>query len=459
MININNKEAIRWKETKISILGGGISGIAAAKLGRYLGADIFISDANDLPETIEKMNEFNYESGAHSKIILDSDLIIISPGVPNTIPIITDCKYKNIPIISEIEFASWFTTSPILALTGSNGKTTTVNLLHDMCISDGKKSLLGGNVGIPFSENVLWELESKMKNAVHVLELSSFQLEHIHSFLPAIAGLLNISEDHMDRYKDIHDYSNQKIKLTQNMADFGLIIYNGDDCILENVFHKHKHTQRFSMQDHPKSYFKLNGSKIYSGSLINPDILIKCDETKLRGRHNLQNILAAATMAHAFGISSKAIRDAITNFAPIPHRLEWIGSINGVDYFNDSKATNIAAAIAAIKSFDNQLILIMGGMDKGHTDFSQLNPSLTNCIKHIITYGQAGQSIKEQINSTTKVTYIENFESAVLQASAESKSGDIILLSPACASFDQFSNYEERGDTFKNIFNNLELGL
>jgi UDP-N-acetylmuramoylalanine--D-glutamate ligase len=291
------------------------------------------------------------------------------------------------------------------------------------------------------------------------LELSSFQLEHIHSFLPAIAGLLNISEDHMDRYKDIHDYSSIKIKLTKNMNDSGWIIYNGDDSILDNAFHKHQHTQLFSIHNHQKSYFKLNASKIYSGSLINPDVLLKFDETKLKGRHNLQNILAAATMAHAFGISSKAIRDAITNFVPIPHRLEWIGSINGVEYFNDSKATNVAAAIAAIESFDNHLIMIMGGMDKGHTDFSQLNPSLTNCIKHIFTYGQAGQSIEQQLNSTTKVTYVEKFKSAVIQASKQSKPGDIILLSPACASFDQFCNYEERGDTFKNIFNNLELGL
>ena len=459
MINFTKKDDIRWNETKISILGGKMSGIAAAKLGRYMGADIFISDYNDAPDTIAKMREFDYESGIHSKKILDSDLVIISPGIPDSIPIITDCKSENIPIVSEIEFASWFTGSPILALTGSNGKTTTVNLLHDMCVSDGKNSLLGGNVGIPFSENVLWELKSEMINVVHVLELSSFQLEHIHSFTPEIAGLLNISEDHMDRYKDIHDYTGNKIKLTKNMIDSGLVIYNGDDPTLLNAFRQHEHSRIFSMQDHHNSHFKLNASKIYSGSPDNPDILFELDETKLRGSHNLQNILAAATMAHAFGISSKAIRDAITNFTPIPHRLEWTGNINGVDYFNDSKATNVAAAIAAIESFDNPLILIMGGMDKGNTNFSQLSPSLVNRVKHIITYGQAGEAIKEQINATINITYVEEFKAAVLQASEKSKPGDIILLSPACASFDQFSNYEERGNEFKHIFNNLELSL
>ena len=164
-------------------------------------------------------------------------------------------------------------------------------------------------------------------------------------------------------------------------------------------------------------------------------------------------------MADTFGISSKAIRDAITNFRPIPHRLEWIGTINGVDYYNDSKATNMAAALAAIESFDSQLIVIMGGMDKGQTDFSQLNFSLINRVKHIFTYGTAGQSIQMQINSLIKATYVEEFETAVLQAAGQSMPGDIVLLSPACASFDQFSNYEERGNAYKNIFNNLELGL
>jgi UDP-N-acetylmuramoylalanine--D-glutamate ligase len=229
--------------------------------------------------------------------------------------------------------------------------------------------------------------------------------------------------------------------------------------MLLNAFRQYEHTRFFSMQAHHNSHFKLNASKIYSGSPDNPDILFELDETKLRGSHNLQNILAAATMAHAFGISSKAIRDAITNFTPIPHRLEWTGNINGVDYFNDSKATNMAAAIAAIESFDNPLILIMGGLDKGNTNFSQLSPSLVNRVKHIITYGQAGETIKEQINATINITYVEEFKAAVLQASEKSKPGDIILLSPSCASFDQFSNYEERGNAFKHIFNNLELSL
>ena len=459
MININNKEEINWTETKIGILGGGKSGIAAAKLGIYIGAKIFISDSNESPETIERISDFDYESGFHSKKILRMDLIIISPGIPDSISIINDCKCANIPIVSEIEFASWFTASPILALTGSNGKTTTINLLYDMFISDGKNSLLGGNMGTPFSENVLWELESKITNAVHVLELSSFQLEHIQYFSPVIAGLLNISEDHMDRYRNIHEYSSKKINLIKNMDQSGWIIYNSDDPILEKELHDQEHTRTFSIRDNHKSHFKLNASKIYSGSPNNPDILFQLNETKLKGSHNLQNILAAATMAHTFGISSKSIRDAITNFTPIPHRLEWIGNINEVDYFNDSKATNLAATQAAIESFNNHLILIMGGMDKGHTDFSQLKPLLENRVKHIFTYGEAGESIKKQINSIIKVTFIEKFKASVLLAYEKSNPGDIILLSPACASFDQFCNYEERGNTFKNIFNNLELDL
>ena len=210
---------INWSNTKIGIVGAGISGIAAAELGKHMGADIFISDYNETPEILSRLASYEHEIGGHSDKILDSDLIIISPGVSDSIQIIQNCMSKDIPIISEIEFASWFTTSPILALTGSNGKTTTVHLLHEMCISDGKTSLLGGNVGIPFSENVLWELTSNINSPVHVLELSSFQLEHVQLFSPTICGILNISPDHMDRYENFDAYVTKKLKLAKQKHD------------------------------------------------------------------------------------------------------------------------------------------------------------------------------------------------------------------------------------------------
>lgn len=458
MIDLNNISKINWANTRISILGAGKSGIAAAALGTHIGAQIFISEDSDSPEIIENIGELKYEVGGHSNSVLDADILVKSPGIPNDVPIIKECENQNIPIVSEIEFASWFTTSPILALTGSNGKTTTVNLLHEMCISDGRTSLLGGNVGMPFSENVLWELTSNIENSVHVLELSSFQLEHINTFSPLIAGILNISPDHLDRYADINAYAAEKLKLATHIDKTGWLVFNADDPILAKSLKDTTRSIVFSLKQNEKCHFKLNATKVYSGEVDDPDILFNFEDTKLKGFHNLQNILAAATMAHSFGISREAIHNSIINFTPIPHRLEWVGSIQNVDFFNDSKATNIAAAIAAIESFDDNLILILGGKDKGSTDFTQLIPIMKNRVKSIIVYGDAGREIKNQLNEIFPLTYCDDFEDALLTANNNSNAGDTILLSPACASFDQFSNYEERGNKFVEIFTKLELG-
>ena len=455
----NNLNIKKWEETNISIIGAGMSGMAAAKLGKHIGAKIFISDYNKNPKNITEIKQFDFEIGQHSSKILDSDLIIISPGIPNSMPIVKQCEKKKIPIISEIEFASLITSSPILALTGSNGKTTTTNLLYQMCLTDGKNALIGGNVGIPFSENVLLEMTSKMKNIIHVLELSSFQLERIESFTPNIAGLLNISDDHLDRYIDFNDYLNAKINLIKNINETGKIIYNQDDLYLNKIFKNNNLATPFSMNNQKNIYFKLNSNKILTQSNGIEKILIRLNQTKLQGNHNIQNILAASTMAHYYGISHHAIKESIINFSPIPHRLEWIGKINDINFFNDSKATNIAATQAAISSFDKKIILILGGLDKGKTDFSQLLPLLKEHTKFIITYGQDGESIKKQIKSIKNIIYIKKFKEAILKASEHSKSGDTILLSPGCASFDQFSNYEDRGNSFKKIINDMELEL
>ena len=455
----NNNQNNIWTKKKISIIGAGVSGMAAAKLGKHIGAEIFISESNSKPSNLNELKKFNFEIGHHSNKVLDADTVIISPGVSKSIKIISDCRNNNIPIISEIEFASLFTTSPILALTGSNGKTTTVNLLYEMCIADGKNALIGGNVGIPFSENVLLEMTSTINNVIHVLELSSFQLEHIESFCPEIAGLLNISEDHMDRYIDFNDYLNTKINIVKNMTESGKIIYNKEDIHLNKLFINNNLAIPFSMNNEEKTYFSLTSNKKSIKSKEKNNFSLYLNETKLYGNHNIQNILAASTMAHCHGISHNAIKESIINFSPIPHRLEWVGKINNINYFNDSKATNIAAAQAAISSFDEKIILILGGLDKGQTDFSQLDPLLKEHTKFIITYGKDGQAIKEQIQSINNIVYIENFKDAILQASEQSMSGDTILLSPACASFDQFSNYEDRGDYFKKIIRDMELEL
>ena len=457
MIDYNNNSNSDWRNIKISILGAGKSGIAAAKLATYIGAKVFISENSNCPNILSDIDDMNFESGGHSNSILDADFIIKSPGIPNNTPIIEAINQKSLPIYSEIEFASWFTSYPILALTGSNGKSTTINLLHEMCLNDGKTSLLGGNIGIPFSENVLWELKTKTNNIIHVLELSSFQLEHVNKLNVDVGCILNISSDHLDRYKDLEDYASQKIKLANHINENGTIIFNNDDSILIDSFKNIQNSIPFSIKNNEKCYYKLNSSKVYSGDANNPNILFNLNETKLKGTHNIQNILAAATMAKAYGINQKSIQDTIINFTPIPHRLEWIGKINEVNYFNDSKATNIAAATAAIKSFKKNIILILGGKDKGDTDFSILKPIMKNRINEIIAYGDSGIKIKNTLDKYFKISFHNKFEDAVYNAHIKSKNGDTVLLSPACASYDQFKNYEERGETFIKLFKRLEI--
>jgi len=457
MIHLNNISKNNWNNTKISIIGAGKSGIAAAKLGKHIGSSIFISDINKSQKVKNSLNEFNHEVGLHSDEILNSDFIIKSPGIKNDIPIIQKCKNNNLPIISEIEFASWFTRSPIIALTGSNGKTTTTNLLHNMCLNDGRNSLIGGNIGIPFSENVLWELTNKIKSTVHVLELSSFQLENVNLFSPIISGILNISPDHMDRYSSYSEYINSKLNIARQTLSDGWIVYNKNDSTLYSQLKKYSNAIGFSTNSNSNSYLHLNKSEVYLGSKPNSEILFYLTDSKLKGKHNINNILAAATMAHKFGISKSAINKSVINFNPIEYRLEWIGNINNVDFFNDSKATNIAASRAAIESFDNNIIIILGGKDKGKSDFKLLIPSMKNRVKKIIAYGEAGENIKSQLFEEFNVTFIENFETAVKEAHIQSNSGDTILLSPACASFDQFDSFEKRGSEFNKIFNKLEL--
>jgi len=278
-------------------------------------------------------------------------------------------------------------------------------------------------------------------------------------FSPTVSGILNLSPDHMDRYENFETYVSKKLRLAEQTSKSGWVVYNADDPILSQSLADFPRSVQFSLTQNPDCFFKLNASKVYTGEIENPNILFQLEDTKLKGLHNLQNILAAATMAHSFDISRSAIQDTIMNFTPIHHRLEWIGNINNVDYFNDSKATNIAAARAAIESFDDNLILILGGQDKGSTDFLQLSPVMKNRVKSIVTYGEAGSEIKNQLEAAFQMKYYEKFDDAVLQAYGQSEPGDIILLSPACASFDQFSNYEERGDEFNLIFTKLELAL
>ncbi len=451
MINLDKIKNQNWSNTKISILGAGKSGLAAANLCGKIGADPFISELNDSPLVKQSVIQYEYELGGHTDKVLDSELLVISPGIPDDIDIVRKCKNNGIPIVSEIEFASWFTESPIIAVTGSNGKSTTVNLIHQMFKTAGKKSLLGGNFDIPFSELVLEEFNHPNTELTFILEVSSFQLEHIYHFNPLISVILNISPDHLDRYDSMESYLRAKLNIAKNLREPGWLIYNSGDILLSNQLHDYDRVLPFSRNYCHQALLSLNETKVYSGDPTNKNVLFYLKEIKLPGDHNLENILAAGTAALKYGIDGNKIRNAIGNFTSLPHRMEFVSQVGGVTIYNDSKATNLSSAISAINCIPEKLILILGGQDKGDTDFTSLLPYLMTKTKTVISYGNGGEKIKNDLQHAISVNYFPNFGEAVTKALDISKSGDTILLAPACASFDQFDNYEDRGNCFKSI--------
>ncbi len=445
---------IDLKNVKISVLGAGLSGIAAAKLATHIGAAVFISDNRDSASLRRELSPFRFETGGHTQACLDADLLILSPGINPDSEIIQEFKSAAIQMVSEIEFASWFTDSPILAITGSNGKTTTTALLSDILRAGGVNTFLGGNIGVPFSQNVLDELLMKKKKTVHVVELSSFQLELVDNFRPEIACILNISPDHLDRYESMQRYIAAKLRITGVRRPAGWVVYNGHDPYLnENIRPSKKHVPFSSVLADEGQLFWLEGDTIVDKETRE---LFKLSDTRLLGRHNADNILAAMTMASIFGITTEPMRKAIINFKPIEHRLEYAGEVNSVRYFNDSKATNIEATAASIASFKEDVVLILGGQDKGKSDFRVLIAPMRNRVKAIVTYGVTGQEIADQLGKHFPVFYIENFEDCFRKSIELAPKDGVVLLAPACASYDQFDNFEKRGLKFKSLVAELK---
>ena len=432
MINIEN---INSSDTKIGILGAGKSGIAASKLASYLGFDVLLSDSNNDIDKIS-INGVQFESGRHSKKILGCNFIIKSPGIPNDSIIIKNINKKKIPIVSEIEFASWFSTSPIIGVTGTNGKTTTVNLIHKIFCDAGFNSMVGGNIGVPFSDNVYKEISAKDHNGIHILELSSFQLEHITHLSLEVACILNISEDHLDRYNHFNQYIEAKLNILKTVGDSGKIIYNEDDKILNKRMINNNNVIPFRSDDIKNNNLKL-------------------DTIPLKGSHNHSNISAALAIAKIYNIDANISKHVIAKFNPLPHRLEYLLTFNHTRIYNDSKATNLDSMMAAIDTFNDNIIMIIGGIDKGKTDFYQALKKYSDKIIFIACYGQSGESIFNQLKNHIKSSYSKDFSEAVSNAISQCKGDDILLFSPGCASYDQFNSYVERGDKFKEIIYGL----
>ena len=457
-MNIQNRANIKIRGRKIIVLGLALSGVAAAKLAARQGADVFVSDNQDTSElqgTLTDLKELgiNGELGQHSNQVYDADLWIISPGIPQDSELVQKGHHKGISIVSEIEFASWFNEAPILAITGSNGKTTTAHLLAEMIQTDDLHGLLAGNVGIPFSAMVLKDLENPDAKRVWILEISSFQMEFITHFKPYIAIFLNITPDHLNRYPSMKEYIAAKMKMWSRQTAEDFIVYNADDTILvEEIAESTSRKIAFGLDHHPEAIFQPNRTKIYTEEHAT---LIEMNQLALPGKHNLANALAAATAAHLMGIPNKFISATMSQFSGVPHRLESIAEINGVTYINDSKATNLDAVQVALKSFSQPIILLLGGLDKGG-DFRSLLPHTHNNLKEVIAFGQAQDLILTALRDAVRSTSVMDLKEALALAQNCSQPGDVVLLSPGCASFDQFNNFEERGNYFRSLVTVME---
>ncbi len=442
---------------KISILGAVRSGVSAAKLALANGAIPFVSDYSSTEEVQENCNELqtigiDCEFGGHTSKIFDCDFIITSPGVPSNSQVLVDALEKDIKVISEIEFASWFCKGNIIAITGTNGKTTTTSLCAHVFNSAGKKCHLAGNIGLPFSDITM---NIKQEEFV-ALEVSSFQLDFIDQFRPKYSVLLNITPDHLDRYDNRFDlYIKSKMKIVENQRKGDFFVYNGDDGNIP-IGYVPNDTRMFAFSlDRGLS----NGSYIVEDWIVfsengNSQDICKVGDIYLKGEHNLQNALAVINVAINSGIEPEQVQHAFGTFMGVEHRLEFVKELNGIKFINDSKATNVDSVRYALKSFDEPIYLILGGKDKGN-DYNKIRDEVKKRVKKIYAIGSSAQKIYEYFNKVTDVEIVDSLNNTVSKSLKEATVSAVVLLSPACASFDMFNNYEDRGSQFKKIVNEL----
>ncbi|NJW51965.1 UDP-N-acetylmuramoyl-L-alanine--D-glutamate ligase [Salinimicrobium oceani] len=439
------------------ILGGGESGVGTAILGKKEGFRVFVSDRGKIAEKFRIQLEEHgiaWEDGQHSEEkIMQADLVMKSPGIPDDAPLVSRLRGKGIPVISEIEFAYSFTNAVLVGITGSNGKTTTTMLTHHLLKDGGLNVGMAGNVGQSFAKQVA------QTNADHfVLELSSFQLDGIEEFRPHIAVLTNITPDHLDRYRhDFNQYIASKFRIVKNQTEKDYFIYDADDPVImkwlqENPIQSQK--LPFSLREELEQ-----GAFIKDKQLIirtdNSELTMPTSNLTLEGKHNAKNAMAAATVAQLLRIRKETIRQSMESFQGVEHRLEKVLKINNVQYINDSKATNVNATYYALESMDTETVWIVGGVDKGN-EYAELLPLVNEKVKAIVCLGVNNQPIIEAFGNCVDLIFeTQSMEDAVKQAYKLAERGDAVLLSPACASFDLFQNYEDRGRQFKEAVRKL----
>jgi UDP-N-acetylmuramoylalanine--D-glutamate ligase len=436
---------------RVLVVGLGKSGVASALFMKKQGARVTVSDTksgdelrNEIPVLLD--NGITVETGGHGdRTFQGQDLIVVSPGVPVDAPPLVQARSLGENVIGEIELAAQFLPGPIVAITGSNGKTTTTTLTGEIMTASGFPALVGGNIGTP----AISLAERAKPGTVIVLEISSFQLETIQSFRPKVAVVLNVTPDHLDRHRTFEIYAAAKTRIFENQQSEDCAVLNADDSTCVAMSKKTRaQIYWFSRQNEVE-----RGAWVRDGNIVFRDgsgqrEIMQVSEIPLKGAHNLENVLAAVCASVLMGCSAEKIRQAVHGFKAVEHRLEFVASIGGVDYYNDSKATNVDATIKALESFPSNIHLIVGGKDKG-SDYTVLNDLLRQRVKRVYTIGAAAGKIESQIKGA-EVVHAETLENAIRQAHSSAQAGDVVLLAPACASFDQFKSYEHRGRVFKD---------
>jgi UDP-N-acetylmuramoylalanine--D-glutamate ligase len=449
-MELNNK--------RVLVVGLGKSGVASALFLKAHGARVTVSDTksgdelrNEIPVLLD--HGITVETGGHGdRTFRGQDLIVVSPGVPVDAPPLAQARALGETVIGEIELAAQFLPGPIVAITGSNGKTTTTTLAGEIMTAAGVPALVGGNIGTP----AILLAERATRETVIVLEISSFQLETIQTFRPKVAVVLNVTPDHLDRHRTFEAYVDAKARIFENQQASDFAVLNADDptCVAMAARTKAQVFWFSRQKEVQQGSWVRDGNVLFRDSSGQREIL-QVSEIPLKGAHNLENVLAAVCAGALMGCAPGKIRQAVRDFKAVEHRLEFVATVRGVDYYNDSKATNVDATIKALESFPANIHLILGGKDKG-SDYSVLNDLLRQRVKRVYTIGAAAAKIEGQIVfPKSEIVHAETLENAVRKAHAVAVSGDVVLLAPACASFDQFKNYEHRGQVFKEIVRGL----
>ncbi|WP_395049043.1 UDP-N-acetylmuramoyl-L-alanine--D-glutamate ligase [Flavobacterium sp.] len=443
---------------RLVVLGGGESGVGTAILGKKKGYDVFVSDFGKIKQSYREVliiNGIAWEEETHTEaLILNADVVMKSPGIPDKSPIVKKLVEKGIPVISEIEFAAPFTKAITIGITGSNGKTTTTMLTHHLLKSAGLNVGLGGNIGKSFA----WQVADDKYDS-YVLELSSFQLDGMIDYKPHIAIITNISPDHLDRYDyKYENYIASKFRITMNQTEEDFLIYDADDEAIAEWFKRNKTKAQLIPFSLGKIFEKgaFIKDKNMEVNIINEEEFTMETETMaLEGKHNMKNAMAATSVAKLMKIRNATIRESLSNFQGVEHRLEKVLKIQNVQYINDSKATNVNATFFALDSMNTPTVWIVGGVDKGN-DYNELMSLVREKVKAIICLGIDNKKIIDVFGNVVDIMIeVNNMEDAVKMGQRLTEKGDTVLLSPACASFDLFENYEDRGNQFKQAVKNL----